>query len=102
LNVLIGANGAGKSNLISFFRLLHELAVERLQLFVAKSGGADTLLHNGAKNTPSLEAELAFTTGSGRGQYQMRLAFAAGDRLLLAEENLDYERSGAKMPEHVR
>jgi predicted ATPase len=28
LNVLIGANGAGKSNLLSFFGLLHEMAKE--------------------------------------------------------------------------
>ena len=30
LNVLIGANGAGKSNFISMFRLLSELAAGRL------------------------------------------------------------------------
>ena len=35
LNVLIGANGAGKSNLIAVFQLLHQIASERLQLFVA-------------------------------------------------------------------
>ena len=31
LNVLIGANGAGKSNLISFFRMLNEMTGGRLQ-----------------------------------------------------------------------
>ena len=31
LNVLIGANGAGKSNLIAFFKLLNELMAGRLQ-----------------------------------------------------------------------
>ena len=39
MNVLIGQNGAGKSNLISFFRMLNELIEERLQLYVARSGG---------------------------------------------------------------
>ena len=40
LNVLIGANGAGKSNFIEVFRLLHEMVSQNLQLFVARSGGA--------------------------------------------------------------
>jgi predicted ATPase len=39
LNVLIGANGAGKSNFVGFFRLLREMVEQRLQLNVAKEGG---------------------------------------------------------------
>jgi len=31
LNVLVGANGAGKSNMVSFFRLLSEMMARRLQ-----------------------------------------------------------------------
>ena len=38
LNVLIGANGAGKSNLVSFFKMLSELAGGRLQNYVASAG----------------------------------------------------------------
>jgi predicted ATPase len=45
LNVLIGANGAGKSNLISFFKLLEHMIRGNLQRFVATSGGASSLLH---------------------------------------------------------
>ena len=41
LNVLIGANGAGKSNFIALFRLLNEMAEQRFQLFVRQQGGAD-------------------------------------------------------------
>ena len=40
LNVLIGANGAGKSNFVEFFRLLRELIDQRLQTFVNTTGGA--------------------------------------------------------------
>ncbi len=39
LNVLIGANGAGKSNFISFFRLIATLLDQRLQSLVSKAGG---------------------------------------------------------------
>lgn len=39
LNVLIGANGSGKSNLISLFHLINRLIEEKLQIYVAQSGG---------------------------------------------------------------
>lgn len=44
LNVLIGANGAGKSNFISLFWMLAELVEQRLQLYVRESDGRDALL----------------------------------------------------------
>lgn len=34
LNVLIGANGAGKSNFVAYFRMLSELVEGRLQVWV--------------------------------------------------------------------
>jgi predicted ATPase len=34
LNILIGANGAGKSNIVSFFSFLHEMVAGRLALTV--------------------------------------------------------------------
>ena len=40
LTVLIGPNGAGRSNLIGFFRFLNELARDNLQEWVAREGGA--------------------------------------------------------------
>ena len=43
LNVMIVANGAGKSNLISFFQLLNEMIGGRLQIFVATAGRAHSL-----------------------------------------------------------
>ena len=54
LNILIGANGAGKSNFVSLFRLLNAVVSRRLQLFVGKAGGADALLHFGTKTTPEI------------------------------------------------
>jgi Domain of unknown function (DUF4276)/AAA domain, putative AbiEii toxin, Type IV TA system len=60
LNVLIGANGAGKSNFISFFRMLAEIVGQRFQLFVAVQGGPDALLHYTRKLTDKINAELVF------------------------------------------
>lgn len=60
LNVLIGANGAGKSNFVGLFALLGQLVEGRLQSFVASQGGADRLVTNGLKHTPRLTIDLSF------------------------------------------
>ena len=65
LNVLIGANGAGKSNLISFFKMMNEMMAERLQQYVSSTGHATSNLYFGPKVTPQLEAALAFETDTG-------------------------------------
>ena len=41
LNVLIGANGSGKSNFIGAFGLLNQIVEENLQVYVQRAGGAD-------------------------------------------------------------
>ncbi len=65
LNVLIGANGAGKSNLISFFKMLNEMMAGRLQTHIATTGRAQSLLHFGPKVTPQIEARLEFEVDNG-------------------------------------
>ena len=95
VNVLIGANGAGKSNLVSFFKMLNELMASRLQQYVASTGRATSNLHFGPKITPHLEAELEFETDSGDiDTYRMRLSHAAGDTLIFTEECLSFRRPG--------
>ena len=65
LNILIGANGAGKSNLVLFFKMLNEMMGGRLQQFIATSGRAQSLLHFGPKVTPQMEANLEFADDNG-------------------------------------
>ncbi len=60
LNVLIGANGAGKSNLLSLFKMLSALSQKRLQLFAKNEGGPNALLFGGRKLTSKLEIALSF------------------------------------------
>ncbi len=88
LNVLIGANGAGKSNLISFFKLLNEMTAGRLQLHIGTTGRAQSLLHFGPKVTLQIEARLEFETHGSVKTYGIRLPFAVGDTLSIAEECL--------------
>lgn len=64
LNVLIGANGVGKSNFISFFRFMNKLVQKDLQFFVAQQGGADRFLHFGRHVTDAIEIELLFNNSN--------------------------------------
>jgi predicted ATPase len=59
LNVLIGSNGAGKSNFTSILELLQSIARGELSLYAAKRG-ASSLFFNGAKVTDSIVAEFYF------------------------------------------
>ncbi|MFE4106741.1 AAA family ATPase [Almyronema epifaneia] len=94
LNILIGANGAGKSNLISFFKMLNEMMAGRFQQYVGVSGRATSLLHFGPKITPQIEAKLEFEVENRLDTYQVRLFHAAGDTLIFAEETLSFLQTG--------
>ncbi|MEN6351578.1 MAG: AAA family ATPase [Syntrophomonas sp.] len=90
LNVLIGANGAGKSNLISFFKMFNHMMSRNLQQYIGQSGYADALLYYGAKRTPQMTATLNFSTKSGVNYYYMRLVSAAQGTLIFADEAVSF------------
>ncbi|MEW5829457.1 MAG: AAA family ATPase [Chloroflexota bacterium] len=92
LNVLIGANGSGKSNFISFFKMLNWMtpSLGNLQFYVEKMGGANSLLHDGASVTPQMKASLVFRTDTGTNEYSFRLSHAAGDTLIFSDEQFRY------------
>ena len=82
LNVMIGANGAGKSNFVGFFRLLRELIEQRLQLALVMEGGADACLFMGPRVTEQLTAKFFF----GNNGYQFSLKPTVDNRLVFADE----------------
>lgn len=94
LNVLIGANGAGKSNFIGFFRLINRLLDEQLQLHVSDAGGPDALLHYGRKKTEVLKADLFF----GNNGYKFRLKPTQDNRMVFAYEALWWNVHGDWRP----
>jgi predicted ATPase len=88
LNVLIGANGAGKSNLIEMFRLLKSVHNTDLQLYIGKAGGANCLLHYGRKITEKMGGELCIKAENRLIKYRIDLTATVGDTLIFAEESL--------------
>ncbi len=63
INILIGANGSGKSNFISFFDFLNRLYNRKLNEYVALKGGDDKILHRGKKYTDTISFKMEFDNG---------------------------------------
>ncbi|MUH00955.1 AAA family ATPase [Scytonema sp. UIC 10036] len=92
VNVLIGANGAGKSNFIGFFRMIQQLLDRNLQVFVSRLGSPDALLHFGRKTTEQLEFQLYF----GNNGYFATLEPTQDNRLMFAKESFWWNMSGER------
>lgn len=85
INILIGSNGAGKSNFLSLFELLGNAYEGHLARSVAQSGGVDKLLHQGRKITDRIYIEVK------EGKNAYRLALMESDGTLIVEkESLGY------------
>lgn len=63
INLLIGANGSGKSNFLSLFDFMASLFESRLKEYIARRGGIERLLYLGRKVTEEIQIELSFDTG---------------------------------------
>lgn len=94
VNVLIGANGAGKSNFIGFFKLIGRILDEQLQVYVGDVGGPDAVLHYGRKRTETLNAELYF----GNNGYRFQLKATQDNRMMFAHEALWWNMRGEWHP----
>ncbi len=90
LNVLIGSNGAGKSNFISIFKFLDELVSQRLQVSVSLHGGADNFLFFGSKTTSELKIDFSF----GNNGYNFVLKPTPDDHFIFANECFYWNVSG--------
>ena len=94
LNVLVGPNGAGKSNFVSALGLLGAIVNGNLQLTVARSGGASTLLHGGPKLTEYLILETYF----GQNGYLAQLGPGSRDELIFERESALFLGEGFANP----
>ncbi|MFO0578360.1 MAG: AAA family ATPase [Polyangia bacterium] len=90
LNVFIGGNGAGKSNLIEVFRFLREIVTENLRGYTMQKGGADSLLYFGRKRSPTLTFRLEFGEGSISNTYRVDLQGTDDGELIIASEKAYY------------
>jgi predicted ATPase len=90
INVLVGANGAGKSNLVRAFELLGRIVDEDLRVHVAASGGASSLL-NASGPARRIKLNLNWSTGATESGYTAELV-PADEGLFFIDERISFQK----------
>lgn len=93
-NLLIGSNGSGKSNILSFIKMLKFMHDYRLGEFVVQQGGANDLLFGGIRTTNKLKAVIGIRTKNGPIKYEFTLKKIPNDVLFYDKEIYTYEKDG--------
>ncbi|MBI4331580.1 MAG: AAA family ATPase [Chloroflexi bacterium] len=88
VNVLIGANGSGKSNFIGVFSFLHAIRAGQLQDYVVKAGGAEKVLYFGSKVTKDMYIHISFEDKTN--EYTIHLRPTETDELSPFLETVSY------------
>ena len=87
INILIGSNGSGKSNFLSFFEFLNRLYEQKLTEYVALEGGIDKFFFQGSKVTDAIYANIDFQDNS----YSFELK-EGDNKFVFSQEGLGYRR----------
>ncbi len=82
INIIVGANGAGKSNFVQMFRMVRAMIRKDFQNFIATQGGAAAFLHDGLKSTKTVDAEFCF----GKNSYRFKLTPTADETFTISED----------------
>jgi predicted ATPase len=88
INILIGANGAGKSNFLSLFEFLNHLYERKLKQYIALEGGEEKFLHKGSKITNKIEVKIKF----GLNTYSFVIE-KGNESFIFVAENLWYDKN---------
>jgi len=97
INILIGANGAGKSNFISLFTFLRNLSGGKLQIYVELQGFANTFFHFGSKTTSNMSIDIEV----GKNGYHVDFIHSeSDDSLVFLKEYCTF--TGSKKIFHVK
>lgn len=100
LNVFIGANGAGKSNLIDFFRMMNYALTRGFQApYLTDRGPASHVVHFGPKRTQVIHAELRFSAERGHNFYRCSLAHVRhDDTFVFTNEEVQFDSTDRSEP----
>lgn len=102
INILIGGNGSGKSNFLSFFEFLNRIGEMRLQYYVALNGGMEKMLHKGPNVTKNIISRITFpskiSTEKSLSYYEFELAMGTS-YFVFAKEYIGY--LGENLPQNI-
>jgi len=87
VNILIGGNGVGKTNFISFLKLLKNISTKALQKHLADLSGANNVIFKGSKNNDSLSGRIEFTNSNA---YEFTLNKNNSNKLYFSHELAAY------------
>lgn len=92
LTAIVGANGSGKSNLLSLIRMFGEIFSSEpgMRSYVGVNGTANSLLHYGSRETKSIDIELTFETSTGELKYGTRWIPTLNGGLIYEDERIEF------------
>lgn len=99
INILIGANGAGKSNILSFFEFLDHLYNQKLQDYIGLRGGIRKFLHNGIETIESISAKIVFDGFTNSYSFDIN---PSGNSFVIAKEVLWYYKDDLEYNEYSK
>jgi predicted ATPase len=101
INILLGANGSGKTNIISFFKMLNFMMSGNFQLFIEKAGTSQVFLNYGSKHTSIIKVEMCFESKTHINNYTFQLTHAAPDRLIINSEEIVWGVKDRNQPQRI-
>ena len=90
LNVMIGANGAGKSNFVGFFKMLEAISMQRLEEYVGLQSSSPGFFFYGNR-TYGVDCELTLALKGQPMTYSFILKPNSDDQLVFTEEKVVHE-----------
>lgn len=106
INIIIGANGSGKTNLLSFFKMLNYMMTGAFQNYIGKYGSAENLLYFGSKCTSLIHSRLTFANNNDTDVYAVTLEKSVQDFLVFSNESIEwrgktYELAGGQKESYL-
>ena len=101
INIMIGGNGVGKSNLISYFKFLNQLIRKNLAVYVSKNVSTDNFLYFGRKTSSSISSKIIFKNGKYKNGYSFVIEPNNKDAFYFAEEWISFDKGTANWISHL-
>ena len=98
LNIIIGPNGVGKSNLVSFLEMIAYMTTDAFGDFVEGNGYAYALIHSRREHIDHIEGKLCFTDDGTTDEYEIVLKQGVGGELYISREIIRYHTAGYSEP----
>ena len=98
INILIGENGAGKSNFISFFEMIKAIYDKRLGIYMLSNGGIDSQLYRGRKCSKAINGLIDYNNTNA---FFFKLSPGIGDKAFIEETGDYFNTKGLNSKEYV-